>query len=80
MPGATSIVFERATEGDAKAISGLLKTCFGNEITPKHTDVDILKTLIATQHCVFDVAIDSLLEGRAIVGVAWWYFHMPKDW
>lgn len=80
MLAATSIVVERATEGDAEAISNLLKTHFGDGICRRHTYVHVLKNLITKQHCVFDLAIDAQLEGRVIVGVAWWYFYIPEDW
>ncbi|KAK7751775.1 hypothetical protein SLS62_006261 [Diatrype stigma] len=86
MSAATSIVIERATEGDVAAISSLLKRSFedekifGGRITNEDTDISGLKDLITKQHCVFDVAIDTQFEGRVLIGVAWWYFHMPKGW
>ncbi|RYP37481.1 hypothetical protein DL768_010861 [Monosporascus sp. mg162] len=75
-----AITFEKATEADVPVLSKLLKEVYQHNVSDDQTDPTFLGALISEQHCVFDVAVDRSDGERKIVGLAWWYFHMPKEW
>ncbi|RYP22849.1 hypothetical protein DL765_001445 [Monosporascus sp. GIB2] len=78
--GKPTITFEKATADDAPVMGRLLKEVYQDNISDDQTDPTFLAGLISDQHCVFDIAVDTSDGGRKIVGLAWWYFHMPKEW
>ncbi|RYP62847.1 hypothetical protein DL769_007141 [Monosporascus sp. CRB-8-3] len=75
-----SVTFEKATEADVPGLSRLLKEVYQDNVSDDQTGLTFLSALIAEQHCLFDIAVDTSDVERKIVGLAWWYFHMPKGW
>ncbi|RYP76888.1 hypothetical protein DL771_001441 [Monosporascus sp. 5C6A] len=75
-----AITFEKATVADVPALSQLLKEVYQDNVSDDQTDPTFLEALISEQHCMFDIAVDKSDGERKIVGLAWWYFHMPKEW
>ncbi|RYP00349.1 hypothetical protein DL764_006549 [Monosporascus ibericus] len=74
------ITFEKATEADVPVLSKLPKEVYQDNVSDDQTDPAFLGALISEQHCVFDIAVDESDGEHKIVGLAWWYFHMPKGW
>ncbi|RYP41634.1 hypothetical protein DL767_000839 [Monosporascus sp. MG133] len=75
-----AIAFEKATEADVPVLSKLLKEVYQDNVSEEQTDPAFLRALISEQHCVFDIAVDESDGERKVVSIAWWYFHMPKEW
>lgn len=75
-----SISIERATTYDMEAVSELLKQTYGDEISDEQIKAERLKECILMHHCVFDVAVDTSVKDRHIIGVVWWYIHVPYFW
>ncbi len=86
MSDSIKIAFERARVEDAQSLSDLMREVYRGELTDDQSDVRFIEEQISAQTCAFDIIVKvptgpgTSGNGREIIGLAWSYLHVPRDW